>query len=812
MPDLAWYTNRLRIMSPQEIGFRIYRKTRDGIERFQWYQKWKVGQIVKDNTSKNSLIDRLRGLFPFQLFKDSLSQNSGSGAFLQGKQNIAVSPFPIFEDSIDPSFSGTDWHMDPKTGKRWPLIYCGSIDIRDAKDVGEVDYVWRLNRCQHLIQLAQTSFLQGDNWPKHLALNQILSWIKHNPYLIGVNWTSSMEAAIRCISWIIVLAYICQDDELSEEELTEISQSLRLQTDYVYSHLSLFSSANNHLIVELTGLVTVGLLFSESQDGKKWLQRGMTGLAREIERQVYTDGVGKEQSVHYHGLVLDCLLWLIVLSQRAGLEMPKIITSRAEEMCAFIMAIMDHGGHLPAIGDSDDGYVIWLSDMSKLDTYCSQLATCAVLFNRPDFKIKAKTFDEKSFWLLGAKGDTAFAQIDATLAPAESQAFQDGGYYVMKSGQAEEERLLIFDCGPLGYSSTAAHGHADALSICLSIGGSPTLIDPGTYTYLCFPEWREYFRSTVAHNTAAINDSSQSQPGGPYIWIQHAKIRCDVWYVSKSFDYVAGSHDGYLKRYGMTHRRGILFVKPDYFLVEDCFDGNEAFDAQTFFHFGQGEACIYRRNTNYLCEYHDQLQGANLQIIVPCRNELKVDIVKGNESPTQGWQSPRYGNKNPNDVLITSLRTTGKYRLPCLLVPDLTKLPNDFGTNKLVCWQLNDDRRAGYERVSLEFKEYRDDIFIIYDPDLILRIGAIEVAAEIVFVRSRIDGTIACVFSVNTTGFKIGVAKHYNYLKNGIIDLKLDKGKPSILNGEAVGSINHSDKKHYRKDLELFLRIGKHNI
>ena len=39
------------------------------------------------------------------------------------------------------------------------------------------------------------------------------------------------------------------------------------------------------------------------------------------------------------------------------------------------------------------------------------------------------------------------------------------------------------DAGPLGYQTIAAHGHADALSFTLSVGGMEFLVDPGTYAY-----------------------------------------------------------------------------------------------------------------------------------------------------------------------------------------------------------------------------------------------------------------------------------------------------------------------------------------
>ena len=59
--------------------------------------------------------------------------------------------------------------------------------------------------------------------------------------------------------------------------------------------------------------------------------------------------------------------------------------------------------------------------------------------------------------------------------------------------------------GPLGFTSIAAHGHADALAMVLSIGGDELFIDPGTYAYHTEQKWRDYFKGTSAHNTVRID-------------------------------------------------------------------------------------------------------------------------------------------------------------------------------------------------------------------------------------------------------------------------------------------------------------------
>jgi hypothetical protein len=86
----------------------------------------------------------------------------------------------------------------------------------------------------------------------------------------------------------------------------------------------------------------------------------------------------------------------------------------------------------------------------------------------------------------------------------------------VKPAQAEE-RGSFLDHGPLGYLSIAAHGHADANAVTLSLDDRPILVDPGTYLYYSCGKWRDWFRGTRAHNTLNVQGADQSISAAPLI-------------------------------------------------------------------------------------------------------------------------------------------------------------------------------------------------------------------------------------------------------------------------------------------------------
>jgi hypothetical protein len=757
MPSFVWYYNRLRTMSFPELIYRVRKRTSVHVERLRRCSGHEVSTGTSameevDPTAAYQLQQNMRRLFSWKNEKRLALQPHGNGPEGKKLQNISREKFPLFDLHANLMDQDVDWHRDPKTGRHWPLAHSDTINIRDAQSIGEVDYIWRLNRCQHIAEYAKRAYLIDDDLLKDVAVNQIKSWIEANPYKVGVNWTSPMEASIRCISWVLGISFLIQDDDLPSDVASSVYHSLAKQMNYIFDNLSRYSSANNHLIAELTGLITLGIAFGELGDGAKWRERGVRELTQELNRQIWQDGVNKEQSTHYHSLVLDCLLWLITLFRRAHLDIPNIFWTYSERMCDFLAAIMDTAGNIPGIGDSDDAWVIWVADMSRLNNYRSQLATGAVLFNRADFKALAIDFDEKSLWLLGAEGYKAFETLRNTSAVRASRPFPDSGYYVLGSVRGETEKLLLFDCGPLGYPATAAHGHADALSIWLSVGGHPVLIDSGTYSYLVHPEWRDYFRGTAAHNTVVVNGHDQSVAGGPYIWIKHAHARCDNWHTSSSFDYVMGTHEGYLRRDRVVHTRRILFVKPDFWFVEDCFESANSFEGEAFFHFSEkGQAKLVRVDSYFLCQWRGEPPVGSLKIIFPFRNNIKARLGSADASAKQGWISPSYGVKVPSSFLAVKVQESSKSRLTYLLAPAATLQEKQLEETIGQPPHCRVSSETGYDRYTYEADQSIKDIFVLHDFGLTWALGELTIRAETICTCCNKIGIIEKLFAVAPT-------------------------------------------------------------
>jgi uncharacterized heparinase superfamily protein len=118
----------------------------------------------------------------------------------------------------------------------------------------------------------------------------------------------------------------------------------------------------------------------------------------------------------------------------------------------------------------------------------------------------------------------------------------------------------------------AAHGHADALAIWLTIDGEPVFIDAGTYRYFSGGETRSALREGLAHNSLVIDGLTPSRAATAFSWATSASARLIEAAHGPAWS-VAGEHDGYGKRFGVRHVRRIRRAATGFF-IDDQLVGN----------------------------------------------------------------------------------------------------------------------------------------------------------------------------------------------------------------------------------------------
>jgi heparinase II/III-like protein len=646
---IRWYVNRLRCMAPEEVHHRVRRALAIRAERWGLLGAADVPVPDLSNASRPWI---------------RVAAKVDGARYLQAADRIAGGLFDLFILRGVELGSPPRWNRDPKTGRDAPRSFGKLLDYRNPRLVGDIKYLWELNRHHHIVTLAQAFALTGDTRHFDVIRSHLESWFDACPYRMGPNWSSALESAIRLINWSVAWQLLNSravplfGDEKGGQFRRRWLESVFRHVEFVQGHLSLYSSANNHLIGEAAGMYVAAMTWPCWPRTRTWLAQSRAILEQQVLLQNAPDGVNREQSVSYQRFEAGLLLHPMLAARANGQKFSAAYESRIEAMIEYLASVMDTGGNLPMIGDSDDGVVVNLAPDGERHRYRSLLALGAILFRRGDFKAKAGGLSDEARWFAGESAESAFRQIDETRGQLPvRRAFPIGGYYVLGCEfETGNEIRLVVDAGPLGYQSIAAHGHADALAFTLSVGGKELLVDPGTYAYHTQPAWRQYFRGTAAHNTVRIDGVDQSQPGGNFMWLHKADAGCSLWRPSDERDVFEGWHDGYLRLADpVMHRRRITLEKRARRLtIEDSLRMRGTHEVELFFH------CSERCRVDPVPGGYRISHGERaLSLRLPQAADAATGVNYGSLAPISGWVSRKFDEKQPTPTIYWRGRLAG---------------------------------------------------------------------------------------------------------------------------------------------------------
>ncbi len=437
-----------------------------------------------------------------------------------------------------------DWHTDFKTGHRWPRTFFSQIEYSNLDQPSDVKVCWDLSRLHWLIPVGQAYLLTGDERYATAVREVLDQWIGDNPYAVGVNWTCTMEVALRILSWSW-LFHACQRSRAWADAgfRTRFLSALWMHGRYTMRHLEVSPVAGNHYTANAAGLVFAGLFFGGQGESGRWRDRGWDILVEEIGRQTLPDGVNHEASVPYHRLVLELFHFPALYRSRQGLPVSGAYRDQLCAMARYTRACVRPDGLVPAIGDGDDARALPFGTQRINDhQYLPPLVGAA--WSDQDLGAPLGGNLEELVWVLGPQTAAAVAaRARFVRGPA---AFPDGGAFILRDGP----HYVFVDCGPVGLRGRGGHGHNDCLSVEIVLDGMPLVVDPGSFVYTADYRARNRFRSTDAHNTPRVDDAELNRfVDARNLWNLQDDARPfpAAWEISPGVQTFVGTHTGYLR-------------------------------------------------------------------------------------------------------------------------------------------------------------------------------------------------------------------------------------------------------------------------
>ncbi len=643
----GWYWRRLRAMSAAELAFRAADQGR----RLLWFRRrvrpgrpWpdaSVGALPTEcRRFGATLPPGLAGAVPAPA---RAALVSAASALLEGKWEVL---------GVErPDVAAPDWFLDPVTGRRAPDdLYCFRVRFRSEEETGNVKQIWELSRHHHLTVLAAAWYVTGDERYAATVDRQLRDWWDRNPNLSGVHWTSGIEAGIRLISWVWIRRLL--DGWPGAPALFEENRAAVCQIGWHQQYLAAFrsrgTSANNHVVAEAAGQLMAACAFPWFAGSDRWRAAAATLLERELERNTFASGLNRELASDYHGLVAELGQLAAVEAGAAGHPLSDGTWQRLAQMADAAASVVDARLRPPRQGDGDDGRTL-VVDADGDGGWASVLALAGAVVGPGDWWPPVAP-DVRST-LIGALAGNVRHGRDGG-APSRLDHFPDAGLTLLRTPAATEPEIWCrCDGGPHGFLSIAAHAHADALSVEVRHGGVDILADPGTYCYHGEPAWRQYFRSTLAHNTLELAGENQSVSGGPFLWTAHAGSRV----LRAGAGSWSAEHDGYARLDPPAVHRRHVSLAGGRIEVTDIVTSEAPHACRLAFTLGPAVTVALDGAIASLT----WAGGGSATMELP--GALVWAVHHGETGPVIGWYSSRFGVREPTAALVGTGRAGGPH-------------------------------------------------------------------------------------------------------------------------------------------------------
>jgi hypothetical protein len=221
---------------------------------------------------------------------------------------------------ISPGYAPIDWQLDFKSGYRWHEgTWYRDIAIPSDHQGADIKVPWEVARCQHLPQMAIAhmmaradfaGFRPPDSYRREFC-DEVLDFIATNPPRFGVNWSCTMDVAIRVANWLIACDLFRAGGVIFPQEFVAVfARSVREHGEHIASNLEWVEQGrSNHYLANIVGLMFAAAYLPPDAQSNAWAGFAIGELVREVGQQFYEDGANFEGSTNYHRLSAEMAIY-----------------------------------------------------------------------------------------------------------------------------------------------------------------------------------------------------------------------------------------------------------------------------------------------------------------------------------------------------------------------------------------------------------------------------------------------------------------------------------------------------------------------
>lgn len=444
------------------------------------------------------MLKLLNGLDKKTLAKIKTDFETNNAEIINISDNLRRGIVEIFglRGEVDKLMAG----IDPWTNQKWLADHYKKIYFNPGYAPGDVKFLWEFMKHNFLPALGKAYLLTGNKDYLKSAIEFITTWLTSVEDDKGVSWAGHPHICQRMINWLLFRELAQKSPLFTLQLQTEIESYLDKQ--WVLLEKEYHSPINNHKLLSLCFVILNRLYYNQEAELDFWLRE----LKGSIDLLIYPDGGFAEQSISYHRLCVESLLFVVQGLKNAGVNVPDWLSQTIVNSLVYFDAITQPNGKPPVFGDNSDEILLvreWPEEFWDLE-YLFAWANALGLKVR-----KAVDVPASIYWLVGLKD---ISQLKALPLRPEMAEFQHTGHFILRN---THNSYVFFRAGDFGLyvpnASNHPHSHCDQLGMVAFLDNTEVLTDPGTYRYNENDYERRLLKDESFHTTVRVNSKAQAK-------------------------------------------------------------------------------------------------------------------------------------------------------------------------------------------------------------------------------------------------------------------------------------------------------------
>ncbi len=500
--------------------------------------------------------------------------------------------------------------------KTWDMERCNTpyhLKNLDWDTICNDDEEWcfMLNRMDYLSYLI-ISYL-ATNEIKYIEKTKyfINDWIDKHNIINKAPSTRTLDTAIRIMNWINACIVLEHTDNISNDELLKICNSIFKQIKFLKNNYLTKYKTSNWGSIQTTVIVSILPILIQDYKKNNLYKWAYNELMLQLSIQVYPDGMFWEQSTMYHVEVLNYSMTAMFYHLFFNKNKKEKWMKNVEALADSLFYQLTPNFEIEAFGDSDR-------------VVCKDVFhRASVLFEKSEYKYAGDiNYDIESLYMFGCNFADKYKSINTKTPKKLTYDGVDSGMYIIRSSFDKNASFTMFTNGSLG----SGHGHSDNLHISIIHKGEFILIDAGRFTYREDHPLRIELKSCLGHNGITLNNSPYCKPKDSWGYDNFGIPLKTYSRHIKDFHYLEGSIIGNTPLQVWT--RKVIIINPNIWMIVDEIKADKDNFATLRYHIDPYKKIIKKHNN-----IHIYGKNSNLKLVqdsIP-KLEVKKCSLKYNE-------------------------------------------------------------------------------------------------------------------------------------------------------------------------------------